>query len=123
MDAPALGMLHGLAGAVDVGGVARARPATIAFCTRSAIARDGLEVALGGDREAGLDDVDAHAVEALGDLQLLVERHGGAGGLLAVAQRGVEDEDAVGVRCPSLLLGSAVIGCFFRSGLLMKEPR
>ena len=58
---------------------------------------DGVEVALGGDREAGLDDVDAHGVEEVGDLQLLLEGHGGAGALLAVAQRGVEDEDAVGV--------------------------
>ncbi len=47
---------------------------------------DGLEVAVGGDREAGLDDVDAHLVEELGDLDLLVERHRRAGRLLAVAQ-------------------------------------
>ena len=34
-------------------------------------------------------------VEQLGDLELLLERHGGAGALLAVAQGGVEDDDAV----------------------------
>ena len=56
---------------------------------------DGGEIALRGDRKAGLDDVDAHVVEQLGDLELLLVRHGGAGALLAVAQRGVEDEDAV----------------------------
>ncbi len=55
----------------------------------------GREVAFRGDREAGLDDVDAHLVEHLGDLELLLMRHGGAGALLAVAQRGVEDDDAV----------------------------
>ena len=55
----------------------------------------GREIALRGDREAGLDDVDAHLVEQLGDLELLLVRHGGAGRLLAVAQGGVEDDDAV----------------------------
>ena len=48
--------------------------------------RHRLEIALGGDREAGLDDVDAHLVEQFGDLELLLEGHGGAGALLAVAQ-------------------------------------
>ena len=56
----------------------------------------GLEVALGGDRKSRLDDVDAHPVEAVGDLELLLEGHGRAGALLAVAQRRVEDDDAVG---------------------------
>ena len=55
----------------------------------------GREVAVGRDREAGLDDVDAHLVEQLGDLELLLVRHGGARALLAVAQGGVEDDDAV----------------------------
>src|SRR3546814_9891217 len=54
----------------------------------------GLEVAFGGDREAGLDDVDAHLLEDLGDLQLFLEVHGAARRLLAVAQRGVEDQHA-----------------------------
>ena len=75
--------------------LARARPQTTAFVATLAIWRHRLEVALGGDREAGLDDVDAHLVEERGDLQLLLERHGGAGRLLAVAERGVEDQDAV----------------------------
>ena len=56
---------------------------------------DGLEVAVGGDREAGLDDVDAHLVEHFGDLQLFLQGHRGAGRLLAVAQGGVENENAV----------------------------
>ena len=56
---------------------------------------DGGEVAVGGDGKAGLDDVDAHGVEQLGDFELFLMRHGGAGALLAVAQGGVEDDDAV----------------------------
>ena len=67
---------------------------------------DGGEVAFRGDREAGLDDVDAHRVEQLGDLELLLVRHGRAGALLAVAQRRVEDDDAVLVG-----LGRRTHGC------------
>jgi hypothetical protein len=60
---------------------------------------DRLEIAVGGERIAGLDDVDAHVVQRLGDLQLLFEGHGGARALLAVAQGGVEDVDAVQRTC------------------------
>ena len=73
---------------------ARARPQTTERLIDLGDLRDGLEVAVGGDRKARLDDVDAHLVEELGDLDLLVERHRGAGRLLAVAQGGVEDDDA-----------------------------
>lgn len=58
---------------------------------------DGLEVVLGGGGEAGLDDVDAELGELAGDVELLLGGHGGAGGLLAVAEGGVEDADVPGV--------------------------
>ena len=95
VDARPLGVPHRGPGARDVGldgpGQARhARP--------FGAARDfghGLEVAVTGDREAGLDDVDPHMVEQFGHLELVLERHGGAGALLAVAQGGVEDENPV----------------------------
>jgi hypothetical protein len=45
--------------------------------------------------KAGLDDIDAHVVEHLGDLEFFLEGHGGAGALFAVAQGGVEYNDAV----------------------------
>ncbi len=54
---------------------------------------DRLEVAGRGDREAGFDDVDAQIDQRLRDLQLLVEVHAAAGRLLAVAERGVENDD------------------------------
>ena len=69
---------------------------------------DGGEVAFGRDREAGLDDVDAHVVEQFGDFELLLMRHRGAGALLAVAQGGVENDDAV-------LLGLGLAWSWFRS--------
>ena len=58
---------------------------------------DGLEVAGRGDREAGLDDVDAEARELVGDLELLARVERDARRLLAVAQCRVEDDDPVGV--------------------------
>src|SRR5262249_38996229 len=54
------------------------------------------EIVLAGDREAGLDDVDAEGVELAGHADLLLEVHAATGRLLAVAQRRVEDGDPVG---------------------------
>ena len=95
MDAAALGGLDRFAGAVDVL-LAGAREAGDDGALGTA--RDflhGGEIAVRRNGETGLDDVDAHFVEQLGHLELLVEGHGGAGALLAVAQGGVEDDDAV----------------------------
>ena len=52
-------------------------------------------VALRGDGEAGFEDVHAEGGELVGHAQLFVVVHGAAGGLLAVAQGGVEEDDAV----------------------------
>ena len=76
---------------------ARAKPQTTLSLTSLAISLDRLEVALGGDREAGLDHVDAHGLEHLGDPELLGDGHRAARRLLAVAQGGVEDDDALGL--------------------------
>ena len=56
--------------------------------------RDGLEVAVGGGREAGLDHVDAHLVQELRD-SIFSSTSWGAGRLLAVAHGGVEDQYAI----------------------------
>ena len=55
-------------------------------------------VAVGGDGEAGLDDVDAEAGELVRHAQLFGVVHGAAGRLLAVAEGGVEEDDLVGCR-------------------------
>ena len=86
-------------------GMARARPATTAFFDAFGHLGDRLEVAIAGDREAGLDDVDAHVVERLGDLQLFLERHRRARALFAIAQRGVENIDPIFVALGRLLGG------------------
>ena len=58
----------------------------------------GREIAVRGDGKAGLDHVDAHGLEDLGDAQLFRHGHRAAGRLLAVAQGGVEDDHALGRR-------------------------
>jgi hypothetical protein len=56
-----------------------------------------LPIAARGDRETSFNDVDPELRERLRDPQFFWLRHAAAGRLLAVAQRGIEDEDAVGV--------------------------
>ena len=87
--------LDRLGAAVDVLGRGAGEPADHRVLGARRDLLDGGEIALRGDRKAGLDDVDAHVVEQLGDLELLLMGHGGARALLAVAQGGVEDDDAV----------------------------
>ena len=109
VDARPLRVPHRLPAAVDVLEVGAGEAADHRVLRHLRDAAHRLEVAVRGDREARLDDVDAHLVEERRDLQLLLERHGGAGRLLAVAEGGVEDEDAVlsGVagRSSMLILG------------------
>src|SRR5439155_11422231 len=56
-----------------------------------------LRVAWRGDREAGLDDVDPQARELMRDLELFLHVERDSRRLLAIAQRRVEDEYAVGL--------------------------
>src|ERR1700681_4513727 len=95
VDAPALGRLDRLAGAVDVLLAGAREPAYDRVLGALGDLVDGGVVAFRGDRESGLDDVDAHGIEQLGDFELFLMRHGGAGRLLAVAQGGVENDDAI----------------------------
>ena len=75
----------------------RASPAMTGPSTVREIVLHRLEVARRGDREAGLDHVDAEPRELLGDLQLLLRVQRDPGRLLAVAQRRVEDQYSVGI--------------------------
>src|SRR5690606_19598002 len=58
---------------------------------------DALLVARRGGGETGLDHVHAQVAQDMSHLQLGFGRHGEAGRLFAVAQGGVEDDDAVGI--------------------------
>ncbi len=95
VNAAAFGRLDRLGAAVDVleGGARKPADHRLVRALGDLVHRG--EVALRCDRKAGLDDVNSHLVEQLGDFELLLMGHGGAGALLAVAQGGVEDDDAV----------------------------
>ena len=95
MNAAALGRTDRLGAAVDVleGGAREATDHRVLGAPGDLLHRG--EVTVGGDGKAGLDNVDAHLIEQFGDLELLLMGHGRAGALLAVAQGGVEDVDAV----------------------------
>ena len=71
----------------------RASPQMTGTADGSGDLADGLEVAGRSDGEARLDDVDSQVDQRLGDLHFLGEVHAGAGRLLAVAQRRVENYD------------------------------
>src|SRR5206468_12472675 len=92
-------VLHRLPGAVDVHEPHAAEPADDG---RAGEGPDlpgdlahGLEILVGGYREARLDDVDVEPGELPRHFQLLLGVHREAGGLLAIAKRGVEDDHAI----------------------------
>ena len=97
VDAWTRGVADRVVGGVDVGHVGPGQPGDHRALDRPGDRLHGLEVARRGDRKAGLDHIDAQARELLGDLQLLLGVERDARRLLAVAQRRVEDDDAVGV--------------------------
>ena len=110
MDAAALRRLDGLRAAVDVLELRASEPADHRFLGAAGNLLHAVEIAFRGDRETGLDDVDAHLVEHFGDFELLVEGHGGAGALLPVAQCRVEDDDAVALGAGCRLRGVILVG-------------
>ena len=97
VDARGPGVFHRLPAAVDILEVGARQPADRGLLRQFGDLGDGGEIAVGRDGKSRLDDVDAHVVEQRGDLQLFLVAHGRAGRLLAVAQRRVEDQDAIGV--------------------------
>ena len=58
---------------------------------------DCLVIALAGDGKTGLDDVDAHTLERLGDAQFFILRHGGSGALFSITKGCIEYDKFVGV--------------------------
>ena len=84
------------AGAVDVGGAAPGQPGNDRAVDERGNRAHRFGVRLGGDREPGLDDVDAERRELTGQLELFVDPHRKARSLLAVAQGRIEDREPVG---------------------------
>ncbi|KAF0129963.1 MAG: hypothetical protein FD148_1651 [Methylocystaceae bacterium] len=99
MDARALRLPQRFGAAVDVllGRARQSRHGGVLDAARHFA--DALEITGTGDREAGFDNIDAQLVEEIRDLELLFQCHRGAGRLLAVAQGGVENQDARVIIC------------------------
>ena len=95
VDARPRGVLDRPPGGVDVGLVGAGQAADDRPFDRAGDRLDRLEVTRRGDRETGLDHVDPEPRQLLGDLHLLGGVQRDARRLLAVAQRRVEDVDAL----------------------------
>ena len=91
VDAGAGGALDGVPGGVYVAGDGAGEGADDGAIYFVGDALDGLEVAGGAGGEAGFDDVHLQAGQLAGDLHLFVNGHADAGGLLAVAQGGIQE--------------------------------
>ena len=110
MDPVALGVPHRLPGPVDVLEPGAGQAGDDRALHRLGDGLDRLEVAVAGDREPGLDDVDPEARELVGDLELLADVERDAGRLLAVPQGRVEDQDLVHRGPSSLVCRVRVVG-------------
>lgn len=99
MDARMGGVLERFPRAVDVLLIAAGKPADADAADEFGDFANRLKIAGRGDRKAGFDHIDADVDEGLGDFELFAQVHARARGLLAVAERGVEDDDAALVWC------------------------
>ena len=95
MNAAACRRLEGLAGPLDVVRAASGQGGSHGTGHFGGDGAHGLGVGFGSDRKARFDDIHAQSVQLPGQLQLLGHAQREAWRLLAVAQRGVEDDDTV----------------------------
>jgi len=95
VDAPGVGAGQRFGSAFDVGidGARQAAHGAVLDVVGDQLHRG--EIAGAGDGEARLDHVYLQPLQRPGDAQLFLTGHGRAGTLLAVAQGGVEDDDAI----------------------------
>ena len=95
VDAGLVGAFEGLGAAIDVflDASRQARDYGRAYLGRYAAYR--FEVAFGRDGKPGFQNVDIELFELPGHSELLVDRHAEAGGLLAVAQSRVKNDQSV----------------------------
>jgi len=117
MDTPAFRGLDRLGRAVDIlfhGARQGADGAVLDFLGHRL---DRLEIAGAGHGKSGLDDVDAHAFQHLGDAHLFLACHGRAGALLAVAQRRVKNDQWIAHG----LVSAKMEPCFARPVIHIRE--
>ncbi len=90
--------LQGLPGPVNVSLVAASETADGRVADVTGDFLDRGEVAGRSDGKTGFDDVHAQVDQRVGDLQLFIQVHTRAGGLLSVSQRGIKDSYGPRVR-------------------------
>src|SRR5690606_38948215 len=72
---------------------------------------DRFEITGTGNRKTRLDDIHTQALKGPGNAQLFFLGHRRAGALLAIAQRGVEDDDAIIAAHGKLLTAISTHAC------------
>lgn len=95
MDAVAGGGLDSTSGSLDIFAFAACERGDAGAANLGGDGTYGVEVTFGSDGKACFEDVDAEGAELVGHAQLFVEVHGASGGLFAVAEGGVEEDDLV----------------------------
>src|SRR5258708_13308986 len=88
---------------VHLQGAAKSGHGNLATLGRDCLDRG--KVAVRGNRESGFDDIDSERLEFFRQVHLLLEVHGTARRLLAVAQRRVEDSYPLDPQTPPSLSG------------------
>jgi len=98
VNAWASGMFQCFPGTLDIGAAGAGQSGDDGSANDRGNGFYGGEVAIGGDGKPGFDHVDAEAVELVREAQLFLMVHAATGGLLSIAERGVENDDAKLVR-------------------------
>ena len=117
----AFGTADGLGGPHDVSGCRPARPQITGPRHLGGNGRHTVEIAWRRDGKTGLNHVDAEVCQRFGEAYFLADIHREAGRLLAVAQGGVEYDDAAFVHAAEIGVidaHNAVLGRPARGGML-----
>jgi len=96
VDAATGGKFDRLASPGDIGRDSTGQPGDDRIFRPFGDGGDRFEIPLRGDGETRLDNIDTHLVQQLGDIEFVLDRHGGAGGLFAITQCGVKYGDRLG---------------------------
>ena len=108
VDAPPRGVAHPFPGGVNVLRVGSRQTADDGPADFFGDALEGRKLGRRAHRKAGLDDVHAQPFKLVRDLELLVGGHGGSGGLFAVPEGGIEDQDSAGSWAPGGLFAAFI---------------
>jgi hypothetical protein len=89
------GIFHSFPGAVDVLDVGTGETGYLSVFNDLRNGTHGFKVTITSGREASFDDVHTKGFKLTGNTELIVEVHGSAGGLFTVAERRIENYNAV----------------------------